>query len=63
MSGDGIPVSKSFGLSHNHGNFPGKGERSKMSEYKSEHFEGDGLHQSLLSWLGFAILISRTVVK
>lgn len=41
MTGDGIPVSKSFGLSHNHGNFPGKGERRKMSEYKSERFEGD----------------------
>lgn len=41
MRGDGIPVSKSFGLSHNHGNFPGKGERRKMSEYKSERFEGD----------------------
>lgn len=41
MSGDGIPVSKNFGLSHNHGNFPGKGKVRKMSEYKSECFEGD----------------------
>lgn len=37
MSGDVISVSKSFGLRHSHGDFPGKGERWKMSEY-NRHF-------------------------